>query len=782
MKVNVNQDSNVAIKAYEAHVFAELTQEQKALFILQHPSLMILLIQENSLTEDDKQAIFFPIKDVPREQLAYYSAAYLSASKNEAVAFSLYSNPALFNLMSDNEKVGVALNHPLLAKKMFLENFLEKLNKDAFSFFITCYVVNNDMPLRYGPITSEQRDLMALAIAKQPHLIANLYPAARILLFSRVQQMQCFQAEPELLCIPEEIFSQIKQSYTLPIDLDKLLFWLPCIVGMGDSDYWGRFNAVFDTALGRYDLNQQLVSGTQSPENKMQAEALAMSLIQDERFVIGYQSHYYPNIYFGRLTNEHRIKLGSKYLKVALELFNQKENFSTFSLEEKARLALSHPGMMMVMIASPSAEDQKAIFSIIPDAKIETEFKYFPAVYLSAHSNGEVAFKLYNSSLFKRLSDLLKVKIILQHPLLIQKVLSDKFLEKLDKDALSFFTACCVMNNDCSLHYGSFSNEDREQIAISIVCQSKLVHNLHPAARLLLFSRVQRMEIFKMSFQENFPLNPLDLEDFYIATCKINNLNIPEEILQIIVHTYPLPAKQNKLMFWLYSILNIGMADYWGRFNDLYQTAVGYYGFDQQIMKGEQSPEHALQAETLAMSLVQDERFIHGLESQYNPGRKFCVLTAEQRVKLGIKYPRVAFELLTNKNSQGAIPFTLVQLLEIANAHSKDARLIPYLRHFTRMKVEYDKVNKDKREICGLYDESRFVEEMANTNSNSDSNANSNNIPKKIPRLSTLIAASFWENPKIPLDKWPPSEISEEVNRQLVDMRDHLQLFKAPEL
>ena len=371
------------------------------------------------------------------------------------------------------------------------------------------------------------------------------------MVFARIQHMKGFSKSrlvPSCLGLTVEITTIIRNSFPLPTQYDKLCFWLPSIVGLSDADYWGRFVDVVRTALGEDRISTYGDDiEVNTPEHKMQTEALAMAVITDQRFVNGFPNSNYPDHPWAKLKIDDRLRLAMKHQRIALYTYeHQRSLFDSFTKEQKARLALQHPALMLMLIREYNCLDdnlKRALFFSIDEATCDN-LRYYPAATQSIQAHVDVAYALYaKPDLFNLIPDYAKVSAALKDLPLALKMVEEGRLATLDDKALNQFLGLCVVDR-----MNPLTREQRDKIIQAFVKKDELLARLYPVTRLFLFSRLhanRRLEV-----------NPL-------LGRQISN------------NPYMLPSDHTQICGWLCSIVGLGDFDSWGRFNDVIRMALG---------------------------------------------------------------------------------------------------------------------------------------------------------------------------------------------------------------
>jgi len=769
------KNPHLAITSFQNQAeFRFFEPEKKAELALTHPTLMLAIIAESTLSEADKSAIFHPIKDKNNVfgKFRYATAAYLSAQTNEAVALALFSKPELFATLNDSQKAELGVIYPKLGALMLASNTFAELNKKARSYFVVCSTLDRDekSPNLLGPMNAIERDALAEVIFKNPHLRENIYPAARLFLVSRLIKMGKYE------------FSSHNSEYLealardLPLEFNKLGIWLYDIVAnLSFCDYIGRFTSdVLRTALGQVPLftaDEERIYQDLPPNNShdIQTEALAYAIITDERFVTGFEIPHYSDHPYAQLTLEHRFKLAMKYPRICQEIYiNQNAVYRQFSPEQKSLLVAQHPDFMLLLINSADSmteDEKKAIFSCFSSKKLKY-LRSFPAVELTQHSgafyavqdNTELVFALHNrADLFNCFSDWDKIDLALKHPALAFKMLENGDLENWHKSSLSGFVTPHLLNpSQQKLQWwqvGTMREEDRNRMTL-LIYKSPLFLNLYPITQILLLARLKNM----------------------LQSGVIQSTDLDTNSLQEIDSAYSLSIKYDGINFWLFSIADASSgANYWRMFEDVLRDAKGisvefHTGNGSRIQKT--NPQYAVQAEALAYALVADPRFINGLKHETVPNHYRGVLKTDYRVVLAKLYLRVALLVLQQGVHQGIIPLKLDQWEEIISTHQTCKEMGPYVTYYEVLKKEVAaERHSDVGLLCLLYDkgisiftkksESKKTEEKPEEEK-SESKKPEKKPEKVVPRLKTL-ALQLTLNRQLPYQNAVPAEIEEEV-------------------
>jgi len=191
---------------------------------------------------------------------------------------------------SELDELAELLSDPNLLKRFVGENKLIGLEPERLSYLITCICIVAHRPSYGSNLHSLDRDTLCVRIAKEPALLAKLLPAARIIFLARLKQMTSTMKSE----VPRIIQEAAEQSYSLPLGwnadynngIGLRAFWLPSIMDMNyECDYYGRFRDVLDCAFIRNNYHN-------TP--KGEAEALALAVVLDPRFVRGFPNSNNP--------------------------------------------------------------------------------------------------------------------------------------------------------------------------------------------------------------------------------------------------------------------------------------------------------------------------------------------------------------------------------------------------------------------------------------------------------------------------------------------------------
>lgn len=752
-------DAQLAIKSYQDNTLQDLSAQQKAQLAVKHPALMRIMLQDDSLNGDNVKALFSTIKNT---DFKYHCAAFQVASQYEEIAMSLYFKQILFNHLADFEKIKLAIQYSNIAMQLSDDN-LSKLAEETLSFFVGYLTLEPVEKFSHLPsnLTLSEKESILEKIAINPALRKTLYPAARILLLSRLNApLSKNEAafDPELKKLLQE------NPYRLPASND-ICFWILSVLGLTDADYWLRFNEVIRGAL---EKDSYLATATNTciykgdPEYFLQSKILAYILITDPRFFNGLKSSHYPTATFCKLSVDQRFEIAMQHLEIAFEIFeNQPTIVKQFSTEQLSLLVAQHPKLMLAIIQNKIVlqDDQiNAIFTPIDYNRYTNRaYKSYPHIcllrthgaFICAHTNEEVALALSeNQKLFNLLTDFEKAKIAIQHPRLTFLLLENKLLHTLDKESLSYLVSSCVLSyQQSTFRIGCMFEGDRNKFSLAIATDDELIAKIYPATRLFLLARIKHL---------------IELQYF-------NMINVPFALHKYIDDNFYVPLEYGKNCFWLLAIVNIGDSDYWGRFNDVKRTALGtrtlHTQDNEQLDSG--AAEYLPQCESLAYALISDERFINGLKSDAFPDQFFCVLKSEDRMELAKKFPKIALILLKNIAYQGKTPFTLAQCIEIASMHTDNEDIQKYLTYYLKIN---DAINSKQKppinNMCLLYDEQNPI-------LSKPSSHEANNEKQTVATLKSL--CFFTSVTKVAKENF--SNLPKEMQNDVKSFEDHMQLF-----
>jgi len=301
-----NASSEQATKLYadEKDQFFRLSRFQQATLATKHHALMKMMVQDESLGKEELAVILkpFPEEEAPFE-LQFSPALYLSAMKNAGVAFAAYDNQNLFNQLETFKQAEIIARHFHLYRKVFTESQLKNFGIEDLSYIASHYALAPDYP-PHNKFHDWQREQVCLDFAKSPEILSSLYPAARFLLFSRIKQMHDFQQNPESLGLSTEVSRQIQVSYTLPLTDASIggAWWLSAMCSDQGLDYAGRFDDVLRCAKGQTNYGEGELP-----------EALAATILEDDRFIEGFQNSLYPDHPYAQFKLEDRLEVASMY-------------------------------------------------------------------------------------------------------------------------------------------------------------------------------------------------------------------------------------------------------------------------------------------------------------------------------------------------------------------------------------------------------------------------------------------------------------------------------------
>lgn len=346
-------DAKLAVEVYRnaREHFDALKEWQKIELLKRTPGLMIIMLEEGKELNFMLQKTGFLRSGIMKD----YSIIQYTALNNKDVALALYNKPAIFQQLPEWEQVEIILSHPELAKQFAVDGRLNQIKDlEEVSKFVTCICVKS-LCVVYGKnLNDADRDEICINIAKNPEVLLKLNPAARMLLLSRLKQSQIAKQSShnqsnqsnqadnkEKLDLPNYLQMAVNDAYILPLDWDTIrAFWIMVLGNMTYSnDYVGRFNDVLDCAYSRN--NYFYVP-------RVQAEALALTLLLDPQFINGYPSQYNPSRILAKLSDEERERLTRSYnLIPKIESYKQ----LTTALESKIKAEID---------AKKQAEEAKA--------------------------------------------------------------------------------------------------------------------------------------------------------------------------------------------------------------------------------------------------------------------------------------------------------------------------------------------------------------------------------------------------------------------------------------
>ena len=326
-------DQQYALNLYknEHDKFHTLSLYERARLARQHMALIESMIANPRVAEEDIKAITMTFPDNDEFALKFRSAIIRNSPEQMTkIATLLNSASPIFQKLNDFNKVEMALHNPNIIIEMIKDGSILKLNDTAFSRMAASLALTKNINF-------------CLEFARNSTLFAKLQPAARELVLSRLKQSDDIVLDN----LPNKVIKLIKNAYNLPMDNEKqFLLWIPCLAGVNDADFYGRFYEVLHCALGTYWINQPytVLNRTPTANERINQEALALILVRDKRFIEGNKT--ISGYVCALLNTEDRLKLGELYPQIALELLRnpttQGKRF--FSSEECERLITAHPG------------------------------------------------------------------------------------------------------------------------------------------------------------------------------------------------------------------------------------------------------------------------------------------------------------------------------------------------------------------------------------------------------------------------------------------------------
>ncbi len=336
----------------ERDTFNALSKEKRANIMIKHPNFMMFMMEQKDqftfLTTPFGSCETYWRGGTPNP-LNFSSLLWVVAAfqGNLDLTKKLYRHPVMFKALTEMERTQIALRHPEIAFNFVKDKHTHALSSDALSYFTTCVCINarytaasTIIRCTYGPDLDEtQRNRITFEIAKEPDLLLNLNPAARIILLSRLKKMinLSFLSNEELLSLPDCVkkATETADNFQKPEQVHeplcyyhfcgKMGFWLPAFAGMTyENSRVLQFSDIIDYCLGHRDY-ECIVNGKEplSSDEETVRKALALVIVMDSRHKRGYQSKSDPK-YFEAKLNEHDRKAIIEYhhLSKKIEQYN----------------------------------------------------------------------------------------------------------------------------------------------------------------------------------------------------------------------------------------------------------------------------------------------------------------------------------------------------------------------------------------------------------------------------------------------------------------------------
>ncbi len=419
----------------------------------------------------------------------------------------------------------------------------------------------------------------------------------------------------------------------------------------------------------------------------------------------------------------------------AISLYKTERNkFNSLRLEERAYLIEKWFSLLKEILQNPSIsdEDLAALTTVFPQEKVATfnytSLSWYPAISRKLNTERqEIADWLSRlPAIVAKLDRETLVSYSRINPDLAFNLFDCQQADKLNSQDISSLAARSATKEGIIDDY----------ICFLVLLEKKFLDKLNAASKLLVFSRVQQIA---PQYPQSFAALSADLQT------QINR-------------SYPLPLDRT-LLYWIAALAGLGDSCWITRFQEVLGNAKGTWWQDQMYsgLQRAATPLETLSAEALAWILIQEKGFITGWSNQYVPGHFLAQVTTEDRINLGLLYPKIAYELLTNTKCQGTRKFTDDEVRLLVAKHDQQGDVDPadFMRNWFRAKHNKLKniATTPDRTECVLYEQHQnYVKGRA---------VDFNNIPS----LKTFAAHAFLKTKQHISSPQELSEFTENMDR-----------------
>lgn len=334
----------------------------------------------------------------------------------------------------------------------------------------------------------------------------------------------------------------------------------------------------------------------------------------------------------------------------AINLYlNERNKFNSMELEERAYLAEKWLVLTITILSNSDISDEDitvltSTFSKDEVAHFEhTSLNRYPAIVRKNISgNEQIAQTIANiPKIVATLDENSLVELAYYNAILATRLLSSEDATTLPSSVISKLAATSVT---------------RQSHLDNLICfqmlTEKFLDKLNPASKLLVFAKIQ---LLAPTYPERFSklLKQLQLQINRSYSLPVNTTNYFAIPAGILILAGLSRSDHATIMF--KDILSYARGSAFKNPTDLQTRA----------------------AEVIALILITDSRFLCDSEQDHTSPPYVAQLSTEDRVQLGLLYPKIAYQLLTNPTCQGSRSFTSVEKCKLVEKHGQAETISP---------------------------------------------------------------------------------------------------------